>query len=707
VLRLEAGDRFDFAEWQTDRDRLEQFYWQQGRLVARVGATRADTADGIVLTYEIAAGPRTAVVVSGADLSRDVVARLERAWAQSVFDDFLVDEAVQIVKSALANEGYLRAVVTARLVSDGDSRRLEVAVDRGVQTVTTVVRIEGPEAARIAELEGLLDARGVTRRAATDPGAVEREVTGYLRERGFLRARVTVGAPFFEERTAIVPVTIDTGPSFVLGEVTFEGVPDVSVNEVRSAASLTEGTPYEAAAADAARDRVVTFLRREGFASAEADLRETVRDTVVDLTISITPGPRQSVGEVAVTGNRAIDADVISRAFRLAPGDPLRADDLLRARTRVFDTGLFRRADVTAEPLESASGADGRLPMRVRIAVEEWPALRTRYGFQIAEERPEGEIEGRNLAPGLSADITRRTLFGRAVTVGAAAEIQRRERGARAFMTAPTLMGFPVSSSLIVERAREESASVGSVINRSAVSWEQRSRIRGNLTLSYAYKFEWRHIFRPSPDPNIPSIDDTVRIARLTGVVARDTRDDPADTVRGSLLSSSLEYAPEALGSGIWFVRYVAQSYFFRPWGSVVFASAARFGAARPLGGQRLIPSELFYAGGARTVRGIEEDSIRGRDFVGNPIGGRALLVLNQEVRMPIYRWLRGVGFIDAGNVFSAVRDLSLTDLAGAVGVGLRLATPVGTVRADYGRRVWPGPAEASGRWTFGLGQAF
>lgn len=105
VLRLEAGDRFDFAEWQADRDRLEQFYWQQGRLAARVGATRADTAEGVVLTYDVAAGPQTTVVVSGADLSRAVLARLERAWAQSVFDDFLVDEAVQIVKGALADDG--------------------------------------------------------------------------------------------------------------------------------------------------------------------------------------------------------------------------------------------------------------------------------------------------------------------------------------------------------------------------------------------------------------------------------------------------------------------------------------------------------------------------------------------------------------------------------------------------------------------------
>lgn len=36
------------------------------------------------------------------------------------------------------------------------------------------------------------------------------------------------------------------------------------------------------------------------------------------------------------------------------------------------------------------------------------------------------------------------------------------------------------------------------------------------------------------------------------------------------------------------------------------------------------------------------------------------MVVLNQEVRFPIYRWVRGVGFADTGNVFETA---SATDL--------------------------------------------
>jgi outer membrane protein assembly factor BamA len=126
----------------------------------------------------------------------------------------------------------------------------------------------------------------------------------------------------------------------------------------------------------------------------------------------------------------------------------------------------------------------------------------------------------------------------------------------------------------------------------------------------------------------------------------------------------------------------------------------------RALGGQELILSERFLAGGARTVRGVDENTLGPRDFFGDPAGGEAMLVLNQEARVPVYKWLRGVAFIDAGNVFPTTGELSFSGLAGSVGVGVRLTTPFALLRADYGRIVW-GSAPRGGRWVFGIGQAF
>ena len=93
-------------------------------------------------------------------------------------------------------------------------------------------------------------------------------------------------------------------------------------------------------------------------------------------------------------------------------------------------------------------------------------------------------------------------------------------------------------------------------------------------------------------------------------------------------------------------------------------------------------------------------------DFFGTPIGGEAFIVLNQEVRVPIYGWVRAVGFIDAGSVFPR-GGLELSSLTGSAGVGLRVATPFALLRVDYGRPIWGGPVAQARRWTFGIGNTF
>jgi outer membrane protein insertion porin family len=368
--------------------------------------------------------------------------------------------------------------------------------------------------------------------------------------------------------------------------------------------------------------------------------------------------------------------------------------------------GLFRRIDVASEPAESPSADDDVALKRLRVTVEEWPALNLRYGLLVAEEFRADDIERRELVPELTADVSRRTLFGRAIAVGVATGWQRRERRIRTFVNTPTLFGLPVESSLIAQRSHEAFEGVSFVTDATGVRWEQRARLLGRLSLSYSYAFDRDRTFDTDPPPNVPALDITINIARLNAASAWDTRDNATETTRGLLASYSLELAPEALGSDIRFVRQVAQTYYFRPWRSLVFASAARFGVVAPLEGQDLIPSERFFSGGSRSVRGVPENGLGPRDFFGDAAGGELMVVLNQEVRLPIYRWLRGVTFVDAGNVFAERAEAGLGDLVGALGVGLRLSTPFALLRVDFAKIAWGAPT-ASGRWTFGIGHAF
>jgi outer membrane protein insertion porin family len=83
------------------------------------------------------------------------------------------------------------------------------------------------------------------------------------------------------------------------------------------------------------------------------------------------------------------------------------------------------------------------------------------------------------------------------------------------------------------------------------------------------------------------------------------------------------------------------------------------------------------------------------------------MLILNQELRFPVYRWFRGVAFIDAGNVFRRASDFTLTDLESGGGVGIRFDSPMGLLRVDLGIPITDRQRQRSSRWYFGIGHAF
>jgi translocation and assembly module TamA len=94
-----------------------------------------------------------------------------------------------------------------------------------------------------------------------------------------------------------------------------------------------------------------------------------------------------------------------------------------------------------------------------------------------------------------------------------------------------------------------------------------------------------------------------------------------------------------------------------------------------------LPPQLRFFAGGDRSVRGYDFESIGPRNAFGRVIGGEGLLVGSTEVEHYFTRNWGMAAFVDAGNAFTG------TDYSPRVGAGLgvRWLSPVGMIRADVG----------------------
>ena len=263
-------------------------------------------------------------------------------------------------------------------------------------------------------------------------------------------------------------------------------------------------------------------------------------------------------------------------------------------------------------------------------------------------------------------------------------------------------------SNLFVSATREARDEVsGYRVDDSEVNFtaEQRLRVTRALEVSWAFAYDFRKLALAALSEQDTPLATEGWTAGPRAAIVWDTRDSPFDATRGYFFSSGLDLGFQALGSEIDYLRYLLQQFVYFPAGKVVFASAVRWGTLHTFGRENLLSIDLrFKAGGSRSVRGYAQDSLSTANFFDVPLGGKELLVLNQEVRFPIYKWVKGVGFIDAGGTFA---DLSsIGPLRVGAGFGLRLASPFALVRMDVGFPVDPRP-EDKPRVYFSIGQAF
>jgi outer membrane protein assembly complex protein YaeT len=717
LLRLGVGDRFDFYRWLQDRESLERFYHDRDYLEARISARRAEVSPqapegGVGLEYEVDRGPRTTLVVDGYTLPDAVIEAMKGAWGRAIFDGFLLQDLETMAKEQLVEDGHLQAEVTGDILTqdEGAVKQIALHVVPGTRFDRRRIRFAGQERVATETLEAIVRARPLAIAAWLRPNDLKAAIEQHYHSLGYLAAAVTVDSPVFADRSATLPARIMEGPAFRVGSVVVRGAAAKAEAGVRRVFGIAAGASYRPSLIEPARRAVEVDYLRDGYNNVRVSLTTLIEraQARVDVALEIDEGRQQVLSSVEVVGAERTAGSVIDRALDLEPGGPANLTDYYRAQKRLYDTGVFRSADIELKPVEGATPGPVE-PVRAVVTLRELSTYRFRYGLRVNDRVGPSEA-GREIRPALVVDLLRRNLFGRAVSTGIAGQLEADRRLARGIMSLPQVFGLPVTTNLFLTASRETftpEAATPFVEDTADITAEQRFRPANHMAVTYGYSFARTHVFDPDPIPGLPALDLSPKIARLTGTFAWDTRDDPSNARTGWFQSSGFEIGTTSLGSDLRFIKYLAQQHYFREAGrGLVFASAVRLGVGRGFD-QDLIPSEKFFAGGATSVRGFAEDGLGEVDFFGDPRGGNGLLLLNQEVRFPIFKWIRGVGFIDGGNVFSRARDLSLTNLEAGAGFGVRVNSPFALVRIDYGMPLTHRAGQPFGRWYFAMGNTF
>lgn len=193
-----------------------------------------------------------------------------------------------------------------------------------------------------------------------------------------------------------------------------------------------------------------------------------------------------------------------------------------------------------------------------------------------------------------------------------------------------------------------------------------------------------------NPGPVMQNIDKETQTKWATAIVNNfgrtnsmtfthvyDSRDNYFNATKGKRFSCSLQWGGHGLGGNFDFYKFTAEGRFYKQLGN------GHVLALRLMGGYisgHISYSDLFSLGGANNLRGYEDDQFK----------GDKMYAATLEYRLPIAKKVQGVLFTDVGSTWGIDRgqipwykdDRSIHFSAG---VGLRLQTPIGPVRLDYG----------------------
>ena len=453
-------------------------------------------------------------------------------------------------------------------------------------------------------------------------------------------------------------------------------------------------------------------LGNTGFPFAEIDGPELLVDyarTEGDLTMPVRPNGQYVFGDVVSDMPKFLSGKHLATIARFEPGDLYERDLEQDLRRAIIATGLV--SSVTITPVETEAPADGEpgtVEMQVGLTQAELRTIAgaigygTEEGFRIAaswEHRnlfpPEGALRVRGVA-GTQEQLVgvtfRKNNFGgrdRVLTLDAFASSL--DNAAFAANTAGFIGTYERLSNILFQKPFSWSVGVELLASDERL----------------AFDLDNSDLTDPSPPPR-----QTYFVAALPGYAQIDTSDDLLNPTEGFRVSvrASPEIS-ETQGMESFYIRNQADASYYRQIGEdgPILAGRIRLGsiAGAPLG--NIAPSRRFFAGGGGSVRGYGYREIGPRDPSGDPIGGRSLIELSAEARIPTPLFngaVQVVPFVDAGSVGTDEYP-DFEDIRIGAGIGARYLTGFGPLRLDVAFPINPRPTDSFVAVYVSLGQAF
>ncbi len=526
-----------------------------------------------------------------------------------------------------------------------------------------------------------------------DPDVFERDLSVlelFYTTQGFLEADLAVeDVAFLADSTSVeILVSVYEGERWRVTDLTISGNDDFSTEELRALLAVEDGDPFRSTRLADDRSALLGHYARNSYLDARVE--QTVERDDIARTVSvrydIVEREPARISEIRITGDEKTREFVIARELEFEVGEPFDVDLVGESQANLYSTGLFNA--VWIEPAREDTGKTERR-MNVRVTERRSVELSASVGYEV--------IDG----PGASAEFSNRNVQGNATWMSLGGGVSYRKRDAGFTIGDNWLIGLPVTGEMTIEYDyRDEDAFTAESERGTAFLKKDLTRF---LSVEGGYGFERNVILDVSEDAEELGTNYTTDVMVAA---THDTRDDVLDAFRGMLTRAEFRVASSFLGGTNDFTR---TELMWRGFKEVregrVLALSVRAGWIRPQNDGSSVPvNERFFAGGAGSVRGFDWNSLGPVGEDGGAKGGRGLVELRTELRVPAPGPFRAVAIVDAGQVFDDYSAIRLGNLSVGAGLGVRYHLGIWVFRLDA-----VAPVTETGRTHlyFGIGQAF
>jgi len=662
-----------------------------------VAVDAKEETDGIVIIFYVKESPYVdGVIFKGNRVLRDdKLEKLVKTAKGQFFDKWQLKTDMEEIKLKYQERGFAKVAIDYDLEIDpsNDKTTVVINIDEGERVKIRKIELAGVKAFKKKRVLKLLKTRTKTwfRSGAYKEEVFKEDLSrieDFYKRDGYLDVEISDDSSFDKKRRMILTINVDEGKQYQVGDVSLEGNKVFPLSEIKSALKLDRDSVFSYDSLKFDTQGLQDFYFDKGYIRAQIETVPVINSEtgLVDIKYSVVENEIHYLDRIDIKGNVKTKDVVIRRELRMYPGEKFDGSKIKRSRQRLENLGYFEEIDFDILPADEENKED----LLVRVKESKTGEFSFGAGYSSVDEFIGFvELSQRNF------DISNfPTFIGGGQRISLRTEMGTTRNDYELSFTEPWMLGYPYLFGFdIYQHSRDRENDVGYDWDeeRQGLSFRLGKEISEHNSLFLRMRFDKVDISNVATDVSsaltAEAGEKSIYAIKLT--FARDRRDNIFDPAEGYYFSSSLENAGGFMSGDVDFLRQSNQlSYFYLIREKWVLNFRLNSGIIDTYGDTSSVPLyERLFAGGAYSIRGYDERSVGPKDTVktSDPVGGEALLIGNVELTVPIYENIKGAFFYDIGNVWEKKDDFASGGYKSSVGCGLRLNTPIGPIKLDYG----------------------